>query len=56
MLAATNGLNRLFSNDIRPLKRVRDAGLAAVGRVPVLKRAFMRNAMGIVGDLPRLMR
>ena len=56
MLAATDGLNRLFSNDIRPLKRVRDAGLAAVGRVPVLKRAFMRHAMGIVGDLPSLMR
>ena len=56
MLAATDGLNRLFSNDIRPLKQLRDAGLAAVGRVPVLKRAFMRNAMGIVGDLPRLMR
>ncbi len=56
MLAATDGLNRLFSNRIRPLRLVRDLGLAAVDRMPPVKRMFMRHAMGLVGDLPRLMR
>ena len=31
-------------------------GLAAVNRMPPLKRLFMRHAMGLVGDLPRLVR
>ena len=56
LIAATDGLNRLFSNDIGPLRLVRDLGLAAVNRMPALKRLFMRHAMGLVGDLPRLMR
>ena len=56
MLAMTDGLNRLFSNDIAPLRLARDLGLAAVNRMPPLKRLFMRHAMGTVGDLPRLMR
>ncbi len=53
---ATDGLNRLFSNDLGPLRLVRDLGLAAVDRAPPLKRFFMRHAMGLVGDLPRLVR
>jgi 2-octaprenyl-6-methoxyphenol hydroxylase len=57
MLAAvTDGLNRLFSNDIAPLRLARDLGLAAVGRIPPAKRFFMRHAMGLVGDLPRLLK
>ena len=56
LLAVTDGLNRLFSNDIAPLKLVRDLGLAAVNRVGPLKKFFMRQAMGVVGDLPRLVR
>jgi len=55
MLATTDGLNRLFSNDIGPVTLARDLGLAAVNAVPPLKRFFMRHAMGLVGDLPRLM-
>ena len=54
LVAVTDALNRLFSNDIAPIRAARDAGLAAVGRVPPLKRLFMRHAMGVVGDLPRL--
>ena len=53
---ATDGLNRLFSNDLGPLRLVRDLGLAVVDRAPPLKRFFMRHAMGLVGDLPRLVR
>lgn len=56
LLAATDGLNRLFSNDLPPLRLARDLGLAAVNRLPSLKRVFMRHAMGMVGDLPRLIR
>jgi 2-octaprenyl-6-methoxyphenol hydroxylase len=56
LLAVTDGLNRLFSNDIAPLRLARDLGLAAVNAAMPLKRLFMRHAMGLVGDLPRLMR
>jgi 2-octaprenyl-6-methoxyphenol hydroxylase len=55
-LAVTDGLNRLFSNDIAPVRLARDLGLAAVNRLPPLKRLFMRHAMGLVGELPRLIR
>jgi 2-octaprenyl-6-methoxyphenol hydroxylase len=54
--AVTDSLNRLFSNAVPPVKLVRDLGLAAVNQVPPLKRLFMRHAMGVVGDLPRLVR
>ena len=54
--ASTDLLNRLFSNDIAPLRLVRDLGLAAVNRAVPLKRFLMRHAMGMVGDLPRLAR
>ncbi|MFQ6017820.1 MAG: FAD-dependent monooxygenase, partial [Kiloniellaceae bacterium] len=56
LMAATDGLNRLFSNDLAPLRLARDLGLAAVDRMPPVKRLFMRHAMGLAGDLPRLMR
>ena len=56
MLAMTDMLNRLFSNDIEPVRFARDLGLAAVNKLPPLKRLFMMHAMGLVGDLPRLMR
>lgn len=47
MLAATDGLNRLFSTDFPPVQVARDVGLAIVGRVPPLKKFFMRRAMGV---------
>jgi 2-octaprenyl-6-methoxyphenol hydroxylase len=56
LVAVTDGINRLFANDIFPLKLAREAGLAIVDRLPPAKRFFMRHAMGLVGDLPRLMR
>ena len=55
MLALTDGLNRLFSNESGPVRFVRDVGLAVVDHLPPLKRFFMRHAMGTVGDLPRLL-
>ncbi|MBM3566030.1 MAG: 2-octaprenyl-6-methoxyphenyl hydroxylase, partial [Alphaproteobacteria bacterium] len=56
MLAMTDTLVRFFSNDIGPFKAARALGLAAVNRVPPLRRFFARHAMGVVGDLPRSMR
>jgi len=57
MLAAvTDALNRLFSNSVPPVKLARDVGLAVVDRLPPLKRFLMRHAMGVVGELPRLVR
>ncbi|MBO6561642.1 MAG: UbiH/UbiF/VisC/COQ6 family ubiquinone biosynthesis hydroxylase [Nisaea sp.] len=56
LIAATDGLNRLFSNNSAAVKLLRDAGLGLVQRIGPLKRAFMRAAMGTAGDLPRLMR
>jgi 2-octaprenyl-6-methoxyphenol hydroxylase len=56
LTTVTDGLNRLFANDFPPLKLARDLGLAAVNNAPGLKRFFMRHAMGVTGDLPRLVR
>jgi 2-octaprenyl-6-methoxyphenol hydroxylase len=56
MLAATDGLNRLFSNDLAPIRIARDIGLAVVDRLPLVKRVFMHQAMGTLGPLPRLAR
>jgi 2-octaprenyl-6-methoxyphenol hydroxylase len=56
MTVVTDALNRLFSNDLAPLRAARDLGLAAVERMPALKRLFMRRAMGLAGDQPRPVR
>ena len=39
-----------------PVRLARDLGLAAVNRMPPVKRLLMRHAMGMVGELPRLVR
>ena len=46
MLAATDVLDRLFSTNNPILRAARDIGIAGVDRLPGLKRAFMRAAMG----------
>lgn len=56
LAAVTDGLTRLFSNDAPPVRLMRDLGLAAVNRLPPVKKLLMRHAMGVVGDLPRLIR
>jgi 2-octaprenyl-6-methoxyphenol hydroxylase len=52
---ATDGVNRLFSNDNPALRAIRDIGMGVVSAVPALRRGFMREAAGLTGDLPRLM-
>ncbi len=56
LAGVTDVLNRLFSNDFPPLRVARDLGLAAVDRMPGLKKVFMRHARGDLGRLPRLLR
>jgi 2-octaprenyl-6-methoxyphenol hydroxylase len=56
LATVTDGLNRLFSHSFPPVRLVRDIGLATVQRLPPLKRLLMQDAMGITGDLPRLVR
>ncbi len=56
LAAVTDGLNHLFSNSLAPLSIVRDCGLALVDRMAPVKRFLMRDAMGLTGDLPRLVR
>jgi 2-octaprenyl-6-methoxyphenol hydroxylase len=53
---ATDGLNRLFSNRSDVLRLVRDVGLGMVDRLPAVKRLFIREAAGLFGDVPKLLR
>jgi len=53
---ATDGLNRLFSNRSDALRLARDVGLGMVERMPGLKRLFIREAAGLVGETPKLLR
>jgi 2-octaprenyl-6-methoxyphenol hydroxylase len=53
---ATDGLNRLFSNRSDVLRLVRDVGLGLVERAPPLKDMFIREAAGLTGDVPKLLR
>ncbi|TIS88944.1 ubiquinone biosynthesis hydroxylase [Mesorhizobium sp.] len=56
MGVTTDVLNRLFSNDIGPLRTVRDIGLGLVERMPLLKDFFIRQASGLSGDTPKLLK
>jgi 2-octaprenyl-6-methoxyphenol hydroxylase len=56
MGVATDGLNRLFSNESDVLRLMRDVGLGLVDRMPVLKSFFIREAAGVTGDVPKLLR
>ncbi|MDW9927794.1 ubiquinone biosynthesis hydroxylase [Sinorhizobium meliloti] len=56
MGVTTDVLNRLFSNDIMPVRVVRDLGLGLVDRLPSLKKFFIRQAAGTPGRTdPRLL-
>ena len=55
MALGMDGLNRLFSNDLAPVRLMRDIGIAAVGRIGPLRRMFMRQAAGMTPGLPKVM-
>ncbi|HCP01282.1 MAG TPA: 2-octaprenyl-6-methoxyphenyl hydroxylase [Rhodospirillaceae bacterium] len=56
LATVTDNLTRLFSNDIAPVRVARDLGLGIVNAIPAARKFSMRHAMGVVGDLPRLVR
>lgn len=56
MAAVTDNLNRLFSNDVAPVRAVRDIGLGLVDRMAPIKDALIARAAGIEGNGPRLTR
>jgi 2-octaprenyl-6-methoxyphenol hydroxylase len=56
MGAVTDGLNRLFSNDLQPVRLMRDLGLGLVERAPPLKRFFIGEAAGRTDSGPKLLR
>lgn len=52
---ATDGFNRLFGNDIGPVRKIRDMGMALTGKIGPARRFFARHAGGDTGERPRLM-
>ena len=56
LAVATDGINRLFSNDNPLLRAARDTGLGLVNKVPALRRGLMREAAGLSGDMPKLLK
>ncbi len=51
-----DGFVRLFSNDNQVLRGLRELGMGAVNALPGLRRGFMREAAGLSGEIPRLLR
>lgn len=56
MGVTTDVLNRLFSNDLGPVRALRDLGLGLVERMPRMKEFFIRQASGLTGETPRLLK
>jgi 2-octaprenyl-6-methoxyphenol hydroxylase len=56
MAAVTDNLNRLFSNDVAPVRAIRDFGLGLVDRLKPVKSALISRAAGIEASGPRLTR
>lgn len=56
LAVATDAINRLFSNDLGPLRALRDVGLGLVDRIAPLKKLFVTEAAGDSASAPRLMR
>jgi 2-octaprenyl-6-methoxyphenol hydroxylase len=56
LAAATDVFTRLFSNDDPVARLVRGAGIALVNRLAPARRLFVREAAGLLGDTPKLLR
>ncbi|MCQ4268431.1 2-octaprenyl-3-methyl-6-methoxy-1,4-benzoquinol hydroxylase [Pseudomonas sp. FIP_A4] len=56
MMAAMEGFERLFQADQLPLRWLRNAGLKSAEALPEVKALFVRQALGLSGDLPQLAR
>lgn len=55
MAIVTDGMNRLFSNDLAPVRAIRDFGLGLVDRATPLKGAMIRAAAGLSQSGPKLL-
>jgi 2-octaprenyl-6-methoxyphenol hydroxylase len=53
--AACDGFVRLFSNDIAPIRFIRNLGLGIVDKLPPVRQFFARHAGAGVGDMPKLL-
>ncbi len=51
-----DAFDRVFRSALRPIPALRNAGFALTDRLGPLKRAFMAQASGLSGDLPRAAR
>ncbi|MFC0709472.1 2-octaprenyl-3-methyl-6-methoxy-1,4-benzoquinol hydroxylase [Azorhizophilus paspali] len=56
MMAAMEGFERLFQADPLPLRWLRNSGLKWMDNLPEGKALFVRQALGLSGDLPALAR
>ena len=56
LVAATDGLNRIFSNNNKVVRSIRSNGLDVINTIDPLKNLFMELAMGEVGSLPVLLK
>ena len=56
LAVATDGFNRLFSNDNPILRLGRDLGMGMLNAMPKVRRGILREAAGLTGELPELMR
>lgn len=54
LMAAMEGLERLFQANPLPLRWLRNSGLKLVQQMPEAKAMFVRQALGLSGDLPEL--
>lgn len=54
LMAAMEGFERLFQADPLPVRWLRNTGLKLVDRLPEAKALFVREALGLIGDLPAL--
>ncbi|MNH19036.1 2-octaprenylphenol hydroxylase [compost metagenome] len=54
LMAAMEGFERLFQANPLPLRWLRNSGLKLVEQMPEAKAMFVRQALGLSGDLPDL--
>ena len=56
LMAAMEGFERLFQADRLPVRWLRNTGLKVINRMPEAKAMFVREALGLSGELPELAR
>lgn len=55
MAMVTDQMNIMFSNDVAPVRAIRDFGLGLVDRLPAIKSGLIRQAAGISSKGPKLL-